>query len=171
MAFNIIARDVLQVKKIVFFLVLFNFFLSSNLYASEEKKFGLIISSGNDSSISKKLEIEILKEFKKQGFALSKSALKQLVIYINKDENDDINPNGWSLSIAHIDAYHVPIIVELIKNEAGDNKKIIELLAPLLTEHGFLKHLSSVHLSRGDIKQISIASKSIVTIFIAKNYN
>ena len=117
------------------------------------------------------MEIEILKEFKKQGFALSKLALKQLVIYINKDENDDINPNGWSLSIAHIDAYHVPIIVELIKNEAGDNKKIIELLAPMTIEHGFLKHLSSVHLSSGDIKKISIASKGIVGIFITKNYN
>ena len=161
----------LIMKKIVFFLVLFNFFLSSNLYASEEKKFGLIISSGNDPSISKKLEIEILKEFEKQGFALSKSALKQLVIYINKDKNDDINPNGWSLSIAHIDAYHVPIIAELIKNEAGDNKKIIELLAPMTIEHGFLKHLSSVHLSSGDIKKISIASKGIVGIFITKNYN
>ena len=171
MAFNIIARDVLQVKKIVFFLLLFNFFLSSNLYASEEKKFGLMIFSGNDSSISKKLEIEILKEFEKQGFVLSKSALKQLVIYINKDENDDINPNGWSLSIAHIDAYHLPIIFEIIENEAGDNKRIIELLAPLTIEHGFLKHLSSVHLSRGDINQISIASKGIVGIFITKNYN
>ena len=51
------------------------------------------------------------------------------------------------------------------------NKKIIELLAPLTTEHGFLKHLSSVHLSRGDINQISIASKGIVGIFITKNYN
>ena len=161
----------LIMKKIVFFLVLFNFFLSSNLYASEGKKFGLIIFSGNDSSISKKLEIEILKEFEKQGFALSKSALKQLVIYINKDENDDINPNAWSLSVAHIDTYHVPIIVELIKNEAGDNKKIIELLAPMTIEHGFLKHLSSVHLSSGDIKKISIASKGIVGIFITKNYN
>ena len=40
----------------------------------------------------------------------------------------------------------------------------------LVKEHGFLKHLSSIHLSKGNDNQVSIASKSIVKTFISKNF-
>ena len=102
--------------------------------------------------------------------ASSKSASKQLVIYVNRDFNDDINPNGISLSIAHIDAYHVPIILKVLENKEIKDKKSAELLVTLIKEHGFLKHLSSIHLSKGNDNQVSIASKSVVKTFISKNF-
>jgi hypothetical protein len=150
---------------IIFLTVLF----TGNAFA-ETNSFGLLISSDVSKNISDKFKSEILKEFEKKNFLFSKSATKQLVIYINRDSNDDINPNGISLSIAHIDGYHVPVILDVLKQHKENDKELTRLLAPLIQEYGFLKHLSSVHLSTGDESQIIVASKSIVEIFISKNF-
>lgn len=155
-------------KKIILILVLVLLWVGNAF--SETNKYGLLISSNVSQNITDKFKSEIFKEFKKKGFAFSKSATKQLVIYINRDSEDDINPNGISLSIAHIDGYHVPVILEVLKNQERKNKELIRLLAPLIKEYGFLKHLSSVHLSKEDDNQISIASQGIVNIFISKNF-
>jgi hypothetical protein len=150
---------------IIFLTVLF----TGNAFA-ETNSFGLLISSDVSKNISDKFKSEILKEFEKKNFLFSKSATKQLVIYINRDSNDDINPNGISLSIGHIDGYHVPVILDVLKEHKENDKELTRLLAPLIQEYGFLKHLSSVHLSTGDEGQIVVASKSIVEIFISKNF-
>ena len=155
-------------KKFLLFLLLnFSFFFQLN---AEPKNIGLLIFSDTSQKIANKLKSEILKEFDNLGFLSTKSASKQLVIYVNRDFNDDINPNGISLSIAHIDAYHVPIVLKVLENEEVKNKELLGLLAPLIKEHGFLKHLSSVHLSKGNDDQVIIASKSIVKTFISKNF-
>jgi hypothetical protein len=155
-------------KKLLLFFIL-NLITFSQLYA-EEKKIGLLIFSDTSQKIAEKLKSEILDEFDKYGYVSSKSASKQLVIYVNRDFNDDINPNGISLSIAHIDAYHVPIILKVLENKEIKDKKSAELLVTLIKEHGFLKHLSSIHLSKGNDNQVSIASKSVVKTFISKNF-
>ena len=155
-------------KKLLLFFIL-NLITFSQLYA-EEKKIGLLIFSDTSQKIAEKLKSEILNEFDKYGYASSKSASKQLVIYVNRDFNDDINPNGISLSIAHIDAYHVPIILKVLENKEIKDKKSAELLVTLIKEHGFLKHLSSIHLSKGNDNQVIIASKSVVKTFISKNF-
>ena len=155
-------------KKLLLFFIL-NLITFSQLYA-EEKKIGLLIFSDTSQKIAEKLKSEILDEFDKYGYVSSKSASKQLVIYVNRDFNDDINPNGISLSIAHVDAYHVPIILKVLENKEIKDKKSAELLVTLIKEHGFLKHLSSIHLSKGNDNQVSIASKSVVKTFISKNF-
>ena len=155
-------------KKLICILVL-GLLWSGNAFP-ETNKFGLLISTNVNQNITSKLKSGILKEFEKKGFLFSKSATKQLVIYVNRDSEDDINSDGISISIAHIDGYHVPIILEALKNPEKKNKELVKLLAPLIKEYGFLKHLSSVHLSKGDDNQISIAVKSIVSIFISKNF-
>jgi len=155
-------------KKFLLFFIL-NLITFSQLYA-EEKQIGLLIFSDTSQKIAEKLKSEILNEFDKYGYVSSKSASKQLVIYVNRDFNDDINPNGISLSIAHIDAYHVPIILKVLENKEIKDKKSAELLVTLIKEHGFLKHLSSIHLSKGNDNQVSIASKSVVKTFISKNF-
>jgi len=155
-------------KKLLSAIVL-GLLLSGNAF-SETNSFGLLISSNVSQNITDKLKFEVLKEFEKKGFLFNESATRQLVIYINRDSEDDINPNGISLSIAHIDGYHVPIILEALKNQEEKNEELLKLLSPLIKEYGFLKHLSSAHLSRGDDNQIIIASKSIVSLFISKNF-
>jgi hypothetical protein len=157
------------VKKILS-IIFVSLLLSGNAF-SETNSFGLLISSDVSQNITDTLKFEILKEFEKKGFLQNKSATKQLVIYVNQDSNDDINPNGISLSIAHIDSYHVSVILEVLKNQEKKNKELLKLLTPLIQEYGFLKHLSSAHLSRGDDRQIVIASRSIVNIFISKNFD
>lgn len=158
----------LIINKLITILVLALLY-GSNAF-SETNKFGLLISSNVSQKINDKFKYEIFKEFEKKGFLFSESATKQLVIYINRDSEDDINPNGITLSIAHIDGFHVPVILEVLKNQEEKNKKLVKLLAPLIKEYGFLKHLSSAHLSKEDDNQISIASKGIVNIFISKNF-
>jgi len=155
-------------KKLLLFFIL-NLLAFSQLNA-EEEKIGLLIFSDTSKKIADKLKSKILNEFDKYGFTSSKTASKQLVIYVNRDFNDDINPNGISLSIAHIDAYHVPIILKVLENKEIKDKESAKLLASLVKEHGFLKHLSSIHLSKGNDNQVSIASKSIVKTFISKNF-
>ena len=155
-------------KKLLLFFIL-NLLAFSQLNA-EEKKIGLLIFSDTSKKIADKLKSEILNEFDKYGFTSSKTASKQLVIYVNRDFDDDINPNGISLSIAHIDAYHVPIILKVLENKEIKDKESTKLLASLVKEHGFLKHLSSIHLSKGNDNQVSIASKSVVKTFISKNF-
>ena len=82
------------------------------------------------------------------------------MIYVNRDFNDDINPNGISLSIAHIDTYRTPIILKVLENkEIKDKKESAKLLASLVKEHGLLNHLSSIHLSKGSDNQVNMKSK------------
>ena len=79
-------------KKFLLFLLLnFSFFLQLN---AEPKNIGLLIFSDTSQKIANKLKSEILKEFDNLGFLSTKSASKQLVIYVNRDFNDDTNPRN-----------------------------------------------------------------------------
>ena len=87
-------------------------------------------------------------------------------------------PSGQSLKYTYQlnDITREPIIApftfSILKTDKKyqPTEKMLELLAPLILQHGFLNHLSSIHMSRGDEQQIQNAAKSIVETFVSKNF-
>ena len=158
-------------KKLSLHIVLLAFlFFPQHLHAEEARALELTIVSGNDHSIEESFKKEILVQLTSNDIALRKAATKKLYILINRDINDDINPQGWSIALAHVNGFHIPAIVELLDKKYQPTEKMLELLAPLILQHGFLNHLSSIHMSRGDEQQIQNAAKSIVETFVSKNF-
>ena len=158
-------------KKLSLHIVLLAFlFFPQHLHAEEARALELTIVSGNDHSIEESFKKEILIQLTSNDIALREAATKKLYILINRDVNDDINPQGWSIALAHVDGLHVPVIVELLDTKHQPTERMLALLAPLIVQHGFLNYLNSIHMSRGDEQQIQHAAKSIVETFVSKNF-
>ncbi len=93
-------------------------------------------------------------------FDLNKDEFPVAVFYImaNQDIDSAVNTNGWTFAIAHITNQKVISLVnEFGVHEGLEFENMYRLLAGLIEERGFLKHLNIAHtdsLTKTSLKEI-----------------
>ncbi len=107
------------------------------LVVCEDKEAKELIEKQVDATLSK---------YKR--FDLDKDEFPVAVFYImaNQDIDSAVNTNGWTFAIAHITNQKVISLVnEFGVHEGSEFENMYRLLAGLIEEKGFLKHLSIAH--------------------------
>ena len=92
----------------------------------------------------------------------------------SQDVNDDVNSNGWTFAVVHINnSSAVNLTEELASEGVLEKDSLLRLVGALIQEKGFLKHLNIAHSSSFEHKHIEKIVNSFVNDFEirAKSYN
>jgi hypothetical protein len=77
-----------------------------------------------------------------------KRAFSHLYIIGSQDISDNVNPNGWTFAVAHINNSSAIQLIEKMESEGVLQKgNLLKLVGGLVQEQGFLKHLNIAHSS------------------------
>jgi hypothetical protein len=93
----------------------------------------------------------------------------QLILYVNRDANDGINPNGYSIAIAHVsnaDAYF--LAKKLLIDKPTDDQQLKDVLVTMLNDRGMLNHLHAAHIAGATDQEIDVLSRGVVATFLEK---
>ncbi|MBB1371964.1 hypothetical protein [Pseudoalteromonas sp. SR45-4] len=103
-----------------------------------------------------------------------KMAFSKIYIMASQDINDDVNSDGWTFAVAHINNSSAVNLVETMASEGVLQKdSLIRLVGELIEEQGFLKHLNIAHSSSFKHQHIEKIINAFVSDFAlrAKSYN
>ena len=93
----------------------------------------------------------------------------QLILYVNRDADDRVNPKGYSVAIAHVsnaEAYF--LASKLLVETPTEDAQMKAVIASMLNEHGMLDHLSVAHMDAATDREIDVLSRSAVAAFFKK---
>jgi hypothetical protein len=103
-----------------------------------------------------------------------KRAFSKIYIMASQDINDDVNSDGWTFAVAHINNSSAVNLVEKMESEGVLQKdSLIRLVGGLIEEQGFLKYLNIAHSSSFKHQDIEKIINAFVSDFAlrAQSYN
>jgi hypothetical protein len=93
----------------------------------------------------------------------------QLIVYANRDVNDRVNPNGYSIAIAHVSNMEAFFLAKrLFVDKPTDDERAKEVVAGMIREQGMLSHLNVAHMDEATDREIDLVSRTIVAGFLER---
>ena len=93
----------------------------------------------------------------------------KLLIYINQDINDSINPDGYSIAVAHLTNYATYFLAsKLIEGKSAEAEAVRPAIMSMLREEGFMTHINVAHIDKMNEKNIALVANALVDEFAAK---
>ena len=103
-----------------------------------------------------------------------KQAFSHIYIMASQDITDGVNTSGWTFAVAHIsNSIPVKLLNQMEVKGLLSDEPILMLVAQMIQEQGFLKHLNIAHSSNFDPKSIEQIINSFINDFAlrARGYN
>jgi hypothetical protein len=139
---------------------------AQTLLASERERLAFLVVC-DDAALQSKLNNGISSRLTQANIEISdKFPQGKLFLYVSHDINDNKNPSGISVAVAHVSNIQTAALaLESVKRQEA----LPDLLTSMLKEQGFLQHLSVAHLDTGSDSQIDLLLNSAVDTFL-ENY-
>lgn len=157
----------MRFASILFIMIIFNF---SCVFGSELVPIDYQVIC-NEEIISKLVEIDvenILKTY--EGFTIDKDYSNyKIILYIQKDINDRINPNGYSIAILHTSKLPLLWLARnLIENKNIDDKTKSFIANLAVREEGIVKHFNVAHVDNPTKTLFQILLKRVIDDFMTR---
>jgi hypothetical protein len=143
---------------------------SANLVAEEDSKQAVtVVVLCEDAAAQKMIRESLLTHFRSLSDleVVDKHGYSSLIVYAEKTVNDQTNPNGYAMAIAHTNGYELRLAYENLRGIDNVKVKAVRTVAEraLRDDLGVLRHLNVAHLDELTREKLDSVTKTIVSDF------
>jgi len=123
-----------------------------------------------DPQLEKQFSAAIKKRLGLAGMEITERLPKaKFLIYVSQDVNDSVNPNGYSIAVAHLTNYATYFVAsKLIESKSAEAEAVRQALMDMLREEGFMTHINVAHIDKMNEKNIVLVANALVDKFVEK---
>ncbi|MEW6598214.1 MAG: hypothetical protein AB1429_12045 [Pseudomonadota bacterium] len=98
-----------------------------------------------------------------------KFPLEKLILFVSRDKDDRVNPNGYSIAIAHVSNVKAAFLGQalLVEKPTGD-ERVRQTLTSMLLDQGMLEHINVAHMDQTTDGGIDDLTRGVVRVFLDK---